>query len=146
MKTVLFLCTGNYYRSRFAEHLFNALAKERGLKWRAKSRGLALEQGQWNVGPISRHAVLGLAQRGLDVSPDERFPQVVTDQDFTQAARIIALDDEEHAPIMGERFPQWAKKVEYWEVKDLLYALPDLALGQIEEKVHYLLDELEHLC
>ena len=26
MKQVLFLCTGNYYRSRFVEHLFNWLA------------------------------------------------------------------------------------------------------------------------
>jgi protein-tyrosine phosphatase len=30
-KIMLFLCTGNYYRSRFAELLFNHLAKQRGL-------------------------------------------------------------------------------------------------------------------
>ncbi|MEJ7592066.1 MAG: low molecular weight phosphatase family protein, partial [Planctomycetaceae bacterium] len=33
MKTVLFLCTGNYYRSRYAEILFNAKAEEMGLEW-----------------------------------------------------------------------------------------------------------------
>ena len=48
-KRVLFLCTGNYYRSRFAEILFNQLAPTRGLNWRADSRGLArlweLERG-----------------------------------------------------------------------------------------------------
>jgi len=29
--TVLFLCTGNYYRSRFAEVFFNAVATKEGL-------------------------------------------------------------------------------------------------------------------
>ena len=32
---VLFLCTGIYYRSRFAEHFFNWLAETDGLPWRA---------------------------------------------------------------------------------------------------------------
>ena len=39
---VLFVCTGNYYRSRFAEAVFNHLAAARGLPWRAVSRGLAV--------------------------------------------------------------------------------------------------------
>ncbi len=43
--TVLFLCTGNYYRSRFAEALFNAVAGKMGLPWKATSRGLARERG-----------------------------------------------------------------------------------------------------
>ena len=50
---VLFLCTGNYYRSRFAEVLFNHLARERGSCWRAESLGLDLAIGVNNVGPIS---------------------------------------------------------------------------------------------
>ena len=56
MRTVLFLCTGNYYRSRFAEIVFNSLAREAGLAWRAESRGLAVERGAGNVGPLSAHA------------------------------------------------------------------------------------------
>ena len=40
-KTVLFLCTGNHYRSRFAEILFDSVARKLGLPWRASSKGLA---------------------------------------------------------------------------------------------------------
>jgi protein-tyrosine phosphatase len=49
-RTVRFLCTGNYYRSRFAEALFISVAVRMGLPWRASSRGLALERGVNNVG------------------------------------------------------------------------------------------------
>ncbi len=52
MNKILFLCTGNYYRSRFAENLFNWLATKQGLDWQADSRGLALERGINNVGAI----------------------------------------------------------------------------------------------
>ena len=44
MKQVLFLCSANYYRSRFAEHLFNWLAPQLGLDWRADSMGLDMER------------------------------------------------------------------------------------------------------
>jgi protein-tyrosine phosphatase len=56
-KVVLFLCTGNYYRSRFAECLFNAVAGRMGLPWRAVSNGLALERGVDNVGPMAVAAI-----------------------------------------------------------------------------------------
>jgi protein-tyrosine phosphatase len=55
MPTVLFLCSGNYYRSRFAEVYFNRLAEQQPSAWRADSRGLALDPA--NPGPISRHAL-----------------------------------------------------------------------------------------
>jgi len=38
MKVVLFLCTGNYYRSRFAEEMFNFLGPVKCPGWAAVSR------------------------------------------------------------------------------------------------------------
>ena len=64
-KTVLFLCTGNYYRSRFAEVLFNSVAGKMGLSWRASSRGLALERGVNNVGPMAVSAIKALEALGV---------------------------------------------------------------------------------
>jgi hypothetical protein len=62
-QTVRFLCTGNYYRSRFAEILFNSVAGKLGLRWRASSRGLALERGVNNVGPMAVSAITALEAR-----------------------------------------------------------------------------------
>ena len=62
-QTVLFLCTGNYYRSRFAEELFNHKAAASGIGWKAQSRALAIERGVHNVGPLSPFALHGLTAR-----------------------------------------------------------------------------------
>ena len=39
-KRVLFVCSGNFYRSRLAELLFNEAAEKTDVVWRAESRGL----------------------------------------------------------------------------------------------------------
>jgi predicted translation initiation factor SUI1 len=130
-KTVLFLCTGNYYRSRFAEILFNSVAGKMGLAWRASSRGLALERGVNNVGPMAVSAVKALEARGLRaVTEFSRFPIQVTVGDFEAAHWIVALKEAEHLPLLHERFPAWAEKVEFWQVDDA----PEV-LGLIEREV-----------
>jgi predicted translation initiation factor SUI1 len=130
-KTVLFLCTGNYYRSRFAEVLFNSVAGKMGLPWRASSRGLALERGVHNVGPMAVSAVKAL--EALSVPAAEavtRLPAQVTTADLEGAALIVALKQAEHLPLLQERFPPWAERVEFWHVDDA----PDV-LGLIEQEV-----------
>jgi protein-tyrosine-phosphatase len=90
--TVLFLCTGNYYRSRFAEVLFNSVGGRMGLPWRASSRGLALERGVNNVGPMAMSAVAALETRGLRaIAEFGRFPIQVAVADFEAAHWIVAL-------------------------------------------------------
>ncbi len=127
-QTVLFLCTGNYYRSRFAEILFNSVAGKMGLPWRASSRGLALERGVNNVGPMAVAAVKALETRGLRAAVDfARSPTRVTVDDLEQADWIIALKQAEHLRLLQERFPAWAEKVEYWQVDDAPEALASCA-------------------
>jgi hypothetical protein len=71
---VLFICTGNYYRSRFAEAVFNHHAEALGLRWRAFSRGLAIHL----VPPgfvLSPHTLEHLKARRMEVrhtAPDRR--------------------------------------------------------------------------
>ena len=124
-RNILFLCTGNYYRSRFAEIYFNHVAKKMGLPWLASSKGLALERGINNVGPIAVSAIQALEGLGVRASEDvARFPMPVVETDFEQAARIIALKEVEHLPLVQERFPAWADKVEFWNIDDAPGALP----------------------
>ncbi|HET6249903.1 MAG TPA: hypothetical protein VFE47_19595 [Tepidisphaeraceae bacterium] len=141
-RTILFLCTGNYYRSRFAEELFNHLALERGLNWRATSRALAIEKGKWNIGPISPHARIALQQRSIPLAEPLRDPIGCCEGDLVSAARIIAMKEAEHRPYIIERHPAWADRVEYWHVHDLDRASADAALGDIEAKVRELVESI----
>src|SRR5215472_4432745 len=114
-KTVLFLCTGNYYRSRFAEILFNSVAGKMGLPWRASSRGLALERGVNNVGPMAVSAIKALEALGARAADAvTRLPEQVTSNDLEGAALIVALKHAEHLPLLQERYPAWVEKVEFW--------------------------------
>ena len=118
-KTVLFLCTGNYYRSRFAEIFFNSVAAKMCLPWQASSRGLALERGVNNIGPMAASAIKAL--EALGVRADDamtRLPAQVTLADLEHADRIVALKQAEHLPLLQERFPAWAGKAEFWHVDD----------------------------
>ena len=59
-----------------------------------------------------------------------RFPAQVTTDDLEGAERIVALKQAEHLPLLQERFPAWADKVEFWQVDDA----PEV-LGLIEREV-----------
>jgi translation initiation factor 1 len=123
-KTVLFLCTGNYYRSRFAEVLFDSVSKKLGLPWRASSRGLALERGVNNVGPMAPAAIKALESMGIrDAERYAKVPAQVTTDELEKADKIIALKKDEHLPLFQERFPAWAEKVEFWHIDDAPEAL-----------------------
>jgi protein-tyrosine phosphatase len=141
-RTVLFLCTGNYYRSRFAELLFNAVAARRGIPWQSESRGLRLNPA--NVGPLSRHAVRALERLGISLSDDRRFPLQVTEADLQAAHLVVAVKETEHRPLLQQHFPTWADRVEYWHIHDLDCAGPDEALTELEAKVFELTRRFEH--
>jgi predicted translation initiation factor SUI1 len=130
-KIVLFLCTGNYYRSRFAEILFNSIAGKMGLPWQASSRGLALERGTSNVGPMAVSAIRALETMGIHAAVDvARPPAPVAAADLEAADRIVALKQDEHFPLLEQRFPAWADKVEFWHIDDA-----PAAPGLIEQEV-----------
>ena len=140
MKRVLFLCSGNYYRSRFAEIFFNWHAEQLGVPWHAESRGLALD-GR-NAGPLSRYTASSLAAHGISWAEYLRSPLSVTEADFTAADRIIAVKEAEHRPIVEARFPAWRDLVEYWQVHDLDCATPNETLTHLEREVLGLLATL----
>lgn len=140
-RVVLFLCTGNYYRSRFAEELFNARALPRRLAWRADSAGLAPRCFTRNQGPISRHTLAALAARHIVLPDVPRAPRDVTLRELEQCDRVIALCEREHRPLVEARGPL-TRAVEYWHVEDLPRTEPVQGLAAIERAVEALLEEL----
>jgi protein-tyrosine phosphatase len=139
-KRILFLCTGNFYRSRFAEIYFNWQAKQRGLHWTAESRGLALDG--CNYGPISRYTLARLREQGIDHDADQRFPLPVLETDLAAADLIVAVKEAEHRPLVTAKFPAWRDRIEYWYVHDLDCATPDDAIPHLENELIQLLERL----
>lgn len=136
---VLFICTGNYYRSRFAEAMFNHLAEQRGLPWQAFSRGLMAHLAP---GPISEHTRDGLAARGVHLRHTAAGSAQLAAADLQGADLIVALKDAEHRPMFVQQFPEWTEKVVFWDVTDLPDSQPEVALPAIEKEVRALVDSL----
>jgi protein-tyrosine phosphatase len=140
MREILFICTGNYYRSRYSEALFNFEAERRGLNWRAFSRGLAIHLAPSGLSP---HTTRRLEERGIPRGLTGAEPIQVQDADFKRAARVVALKETEHRPYMTRLHPAWEKRITYWEVSDLDVAKADVTLAAIETEVLALIGELE---
>jgi low molecular weight protein-tyrosine phosphatase len=138
--TILFLCSGNYYRSRFAEILFNHLAEQAGLEWVARSRGIVAAFSR-NPGPISSATLEGLQARSISNAP-VRYPRQLTESDLANARRVIALNAREHRPLLNQYFPDWTDRVEYWHVPDITELDAETALALIERNIQLLIASL----
>ncbi len=141
MDNVLFLCTGNFYRSRFAEILFNWYATHQDLKWRAHSSGLALNPR--NLGHMSEFTISRLNRLQVPVHQYLRYPRDLTLDDLERADHIIAVKEIEHLPLISQRFPEWLDKIEYWEIHDIDVEGPEAALPQLEQRVIELVQRLK---
>ncbi|MEX1045509.1 MAG: hypothetical protein WEC73_05220 [Chthoniobacterales bacterium] len=123
-KRVLFICSGNYYRSRLAEILFNHEAARAGLAWDAVSRGL-LKTGE--LKGLSNHATAYLDGAKLSHLTGEppRDPLVIDVEDLTDANLVVALCREEHQPMIEQKFLalaralQKAGRIRYWNIYDI---------------------------
>lgn len=139
MDEVLFICTGNYYRSRFAEALFNHQAWRRKLPWAAFSRGTAIHLAD---GPLSPFTAEALRVRGIPLNFTAPGRQQITEADLARASLRFALKEAEHRPHIREFFPAYENLVTYWTVHDLDAGTPAQAFAAIEVLVGELVETL----
>lgn len=132
LKKLLFLCTGNYYRSRFAEFYFRHQATQLQLNWSVDSRGLGLSTN--NVGPLSQFTLDECARLGICHLP-LRPPLALSLEDLQAADLVVAVKEAEHRPLMAKLFPDWMDRIVYWHVHDLDCALPQQALPELSQLV-----------
>ena len=115
-KRILFVCTGNYFRSRYAQALFNLKARETKLGWKAFSRGLGVKDRRKGISPL---AVQELSKRGVPESLYQGDPRPLTQADLDQSDYIVVLDETEHRAMLEEGFPKRDdRKIHYWNIPD----------------------------
>jgi protein-tyrosine phosphatase len=136
---VLFICTGNYYRSRFAEAVFNHRAAQAASPWRAFSRGVAIHLAPPGLSP---HTLAALQARRIATTLTSRERCSLTVQDLERATLAVALKEVEHRPYLHRQFPAWEERVEYWHFHDVDFSAPDDVLPEIEVRVHGLFNRL----
>jgi protein-tyrosine phosphatase len=132
---ILFLCTANYYRSRFSEMYFNHLAEAKGLAVRADSA--ALEMAKWrsyNPGELSAHTIFALGELGIAIEQPYREPRQF-DPKRSDGIRLVALSETEHRPMVTRLFPEVLEQVEFWKVEDVDFESPEKAIAIMKESV-----------
>jgi protein-tyrosine phosphatase len=137
-KTVLFICTGNYYRSRYAQAVFNEQATP---GWNAVSRGL--DTSTPHSAPVSPLVVADLTRRHIDLARVAGTPQPLTRKDLDAADVVVLLDGAEHEPMLRAQFPDFPlSKVRSWSVQDVPKTQPADAFAAIWKQVESLIRDL----
>jgi protein-tyrosine phosphatase len=115
-KQILFICTGNHYRSRFAEALFNQKAREAQLAWKAVSRGLRLLPSQEGISPLAQRELI---QRGVPRELYQGAPKALTKKDLEKSDYIVLMDEAEHRSMLETQFPtRDDRKIHYWHISE----------------------------
>ena len=141
MKRILFVCTGNYYRSRIAEIIFNHMADQQNLPANAFSRGLRLNPEK-NIEKISPHALPFLSFHRIPAD-NIGTATLLKATDLGRASYIVVMDEKEHRPMIRTLFPDWENKVEYWQLEDDYIVSPETMLPALKEKVEELVVTLK---
>jgi len=99
--TIVFVCEHGAAKSVIAAAQFNKLAAERGLPYRAVSRGTKPDEA------IGAAVLKGLAAEGIDVSTWR--PTAVSDDDIRRSLRVVSLatDLPKTKPFAKTKLVEW---------------------------------------
>jgi protein-tyrosine phosphatase len=118
VKKVLFVCTANVCRSPMAAAIFNALAEERDLPFRAESAGTAALEGR----SLDPNAIVALEETG--VYPEAHRARQVRETMIEESGLVLAMSAK-HAAALHRLCSNQARKI---------HALPQYATGTYSEE------------
>ena len=101
VKTVLFICVENSFRSQIAEAYFNHYAPK---GWKAVSAGITPAER------VHPNAIKLMMEEGIDIS--HKKPQPLTKKLEEKAKKVIIVCNKNSCPIVHR------KRIEYWEMPD----------------------------
>lgn len=148
---VCFVCTGNYYRSRFAEAVFNFLSKECGESHIAKSRGLnisAADKTAREYGELSPYTKNKMDDLEIPRNLTSKKRKSISKKDLDEFDIIVIMDRSEHFKMVKEFIGEdkdmieAAKNFKYWAIKDVSDWEPEETLGAILANVNKFFNEV----
>ena len=114
MKKVLFVCTAGVCRSPMAAAIFDALAEDMGLSFRAESAGVAALEGN----PMAPNALVALEEVGI--YPQDHRARQVSGPMLEEADLVLAMSPR-HVATLNRNFLNLSD--------NKLYTLPEYASG-----------------
>jgi arsenate reductase len=128
---VTFVCEHGAAKSVLAAALFNQLARERGVRAHAVSRGIAPST------TLQQETVAGLDSDGIRVA--QAAPQLVTREDERASSRVVAIDVADEPAFLR------TTKLREWDQVPAVSQGYAAARDDLRRRAANLLDELEAL-
>lgn len=151
VKQFCFVCTGNLYRSKYAEACFNYLCiKNNKTHIRAFSRGLRVQPTEKYEHGESFTFPIRLAIPSYERIKNRKIPfcligatnQMLDNYDCASSEKIILMNKDEHMPWMKKKHSKYLDKVECLEIGDKNY-LPENGYDGPEWEIDDALDAIE---
>ena len=140
MKKILFVCTANIFRSRFAEEVFNSLATDSSSSLIAFSAGMKV--GEFTTRKIYYPALEQLKRYNIKPIRENELSTHIDDLNLDEYDRIICMDEPEHKPMVEENTNLKGRDVEYWNIVDIPEEDSRVSLPMCYEKVNELFSEM----
>ena len=142
MHNILFVCTANIFRSRFAEEVFNFLAIKERIPAKAFSAGLKV--GEYHVRKIYRPALEQLTKFNIKPKRPNELSVHINEVQLSKYDLLICMDEAEHKPMVLSNSKLNDINFEYWDIIDEPKVQSDVSLPICFSKVKELVDGLKN--